>query len=138
MIVGLTNNYHNRKKYIAKKILILHLFFFQMHLGAGGSSKNNRTWARVYYFCVSKRMQFHAVSLLTLFPLNKDNFYHRHSKSHDKKPEGNRVLKGFFHQSLWNTRLVCAVAVLDCAHSINCICALASLPKLYISSTIKI
>ena len=108
-------------------ILILYpFFFFQMHLGAGGSSKNYRTWARVYCFCVSKRMQFHAVSLLTLFPLNKDNFYHRHSKSHDKA-RGNRVLKGFFHQSLWNTRLVCAVAVLDCAHSINCICALASL-----------
>ena len=66
------------------KILILYPFFFQMHLGAGGSSKNYRTWARVYCFCVSKRMQFHAVSLLTLFPLNKDNFYHRHSKSHDK------------------------------------------------------
>ena len=55
-----------------------------MHLGAGGSSKNYRTWARVYCFCVSKRMQFHAVSLLTLFPLNKDNLYHRHSKLHDK------------------------------------------------------
>ena len=66
-----------------------------MHLGAGGSSKNNRTWARVYCFCVSKRMQFHAVSLLTLFPLNKDNFFHLHSKPHDKS-RGEQGFKRMF------------------------------------------
>ena len=97
-----------------------------MHLGAGGSSKNYRTWTRVYCFCVSKRMQFHAVSLLTLFPLDTDNFI-TVRVNRMIKPWENRVLKGFFHQSPWNTRLVCAVAGLDCAQSINCICALASL-----------
>ena len=81
-----------------------------MHLGAGGISKTYRTWARVYYFCVSKRMQFHAVSLLTLFPIGMDTFYRRDSTSRDKALEEQGLKDFFFHQSLWNTRLVCAVA----------------------------